>query len=426
MRSLLTFRGPPPGTEASSTGDEDGGSKGAATREGEGEYVTKIRSLFPSLKVRDGKRILMKKSHTYYEQRAADANPNPDATERFPAPSEAGRKFGGGGRPGKGSGDGFGGGGDGRMVDGQKPPWRLKGVPAADPAAAAIAGKGENRSGNDPTSSGNTEKAKRREAKRLLKKKAARAPARVGRAEGARTKGDGGGVGAAGASDLPDDGSGKRNRLAEDDVDPAEVKSKKKKRRREAKDETTDAPEERNPRRDSVKAVVEPIASTAQDKKQRNEKKSEANASAKAPAGGGGRTANEGSGSGGGGGSGGGDDGDKDPYSSSEELPVPGKRAGKSADGDAKGGVGGGAKRAAQEGDRESGVVSVVLNRKRKGARGAKGKAWQTVGGGGGLQRDDGEAGGSGGEGGFSVEGMLAARGQRETVGLGLGVSAWG
>lgn len=374
--------------------------------------MTKVRSLFPSLKVRDGKRILMKKSHTYYEQRAADAkaHADADATGGFPAPSEGGKKFGRGGRPGKGSGDGFVG-GDGREGDGPKPTRRLKGKPAAPAAGtAAVVGKDEKGSGKDRTSSGDTEKARRREAKRLLKKEASRADA--GGAEGARIKGDGGTGAAAGASDSP--GSDKRSRLPKaEEEDPAGVGSKKKKRRREARDSpetaaAAAASEDTKQRRDSGTAVAEPIATTAQDKKQRTKKKIKAKASAEAPT------------------EGGGGGGDKDPYSSSEELPVPGKRAGKRAGGDVKGGVGGGAKSAAQGGDRESGVVSVVLNRKRKGAKGSKGKAWQAAGEGGGLQRDDVGAGGGGGEGGFSVEGMLAARGQRETVGLGSGVSAWG
>lgn len=50
--------------------------------EGQGgeQYVTKVRSLFPSLKVRDGKRVLMKKSHTYYQQRASGSDASSSRT----------------------------------------------------------------------------------------------------------------------------------------------------------------------------------------------------------------------------------------------------------------------------------------------------------------------------------------------------------
>ncbi|CAM9118159.1 unnamed protein product, partial [Scytosiphon promiscuus] len=77
----------------------------------------------------------------------------------------------------------------------------------------------------------------------------------------------------------------------------------------------------------------------------------------------------------------------EDPYSSSEELPIPGKHA---RDGVVIGSSGGaaeaaGAKKAAAAtaaalpvgGDRESGVVSVIVNKKRRGAKGAGAKTWK-------------------------------------------------
>lgn len=50
--------------DAAQADNEDGGADGDG-----GAYVAKLKLFFPGLKVRDGKRILLKKSHTYYEQR---------------------------------------------------------------------------------------------------------------------------------------------------------------------------------------------------------------------------------------------------------------------------------------------------------------------------------------------------------------------
>lgn len=114
--------------------------------------------------------------------------------------------------------------------------------------------------------------------------------------------------------------------------------------------------------------------------------------------------------------------GDRDPYSSSEELPIPGVVAAKKIAG-AGGREGTGViNKSIPGGDPKSGVVAVVLNKKRKGAKkGSKGKAWH---GGATPQSNDVGEDREGG-GGFRVEAMLQARGQRETVGLGSGVSAW-
>ncbi|CBJ28855.1 Hypothetical leucine rich repeat protein [Ectocarpus siliculosus] len=103
----------------------------------------------------------------------------------------------------------------------------------------------------------------------------------------------------------------------------------------------------------------------------------------------------------------------EDPYSSSEELPIPGRGDG----GDSLAREEPAAKRAADAAVpvRESGVVSVVINTKRKGA---KAKARQD-------SSAAGRPGGGGGLGGFSVGAMLEARGQKETIGLGSRVSAW-
>ncbi|CAM9626759.1 unnamed protein product, partial [Ectocarpus fasciculatus] len=372
------------------------GAAGAAEKivtgeeDGEEKYVAKVRSLFPGLKVRDGKRILMKKSHTYYEQRGGEqgggggggGGGNKDSTMRGTTPGKRAPSTGTMARPDKGDGDDGGGGvksGDRKarqLVSGERK------KESSRPKETRVGqGSGESSANMEEEGAGTSKEERKR------KRKAAREAA----AEEAQTEAT------AALTNKQDRKTKKRRRREEEEegeersdsslpvgeaaaAAPSESTDKlTQKQRRRRREEGTTAVETTTAAGAATTAVV------------RKKKKKTATSG-----GGGGRAKQQ-----------------EDPYSSSEELPVPGR----GGSGDGLAGEGPMAKRTADAAVpvRESGVVSVVMNTKRKGA---KAKARQDSSG-------AGRPGGGGGQGGFSVDAMLEARGQKESIGLGSGVSAW-
>lgn len=372
------------------TASEDKEEEGEGEGEGEGEYVAKVRSLFPGLKVRDGKRILMKKSHTYYDTRGGEEGGG--AAKDVSGPGGRGKPRGHptsvGGRAGlDGKSDG-----DGRrkLVEGEK----KKG--AKSPKSKGVrAGQGAQESGEP--SSENVDKEEggdqgESKAARKLKKKAARAAAAElaveakGKTELAALRKDK--TSAKKRRREAEEGGERRSRPSVETAATAAVLSDgagkdRKKQRRQAEAA-------------AAASVVEPAADTdgtaiaSKHKATKPKKKTKKHDRKK--------TSNVGGGIG---------QQQEDPYSSSEELPIPGRQPTKTKSATAAAMPVGG--------DRESGVVSVVINKKRKGAISAAAKPWQ-----GGAAPGREEDGGR-----FSLGAMLEARGEKETIGLGSGVSAW-
>lgn len=345
-----------PGAQVPAPGADDGEGGGD-------EYVARARSLFPGLKVRDGKRILMKKSHTYYEQRAADGEAantaNAASTGRGSRPAESSRK--------------------------PRSDWAVKGAGGEVGCEQLELGEtkirrcnGAGVSGGDDrqarkTDSGDAQEEERSKEKRRLKKAARKAREEAGE----------GGAGAKRARKMVAVDNEHRD-VPNEDVVVEELKPNTKKAPCDA---------------DGGRVMVEVASHTASDKARKDGRKAKKNSSSKD------RNIASGVSAGNGGGG--------DTYSSSDDLPIPEARRTKAI---------AGAVKKSSSGDAESGVVAVVLNKKRKGAnKGSKGKAWH----GGAKPQSDDVGQGHGGGGGFCVEAMLQARGQREAVGLGSGVSAW-
>lgn len=341
----------------------------------------------------------MKKSHTYYEQRAAGSgNPDdhPAPTKRRPLPAEtSGKAVRDQVRKGSTVGDN-----GGMREPGRKKSQRLK--------ESDVTAKLEHEVGST-MNTGDTENEERSKAQskaeRRLRKAAARAASSTKEEREADDEGDG--------SLAPERSSGtteKKRRHPKEDGSGA-LKSKKRKRRREQELPTEEAsvvPGENSEMQHSPKqAVVDATAGATEATKKHGKKKVNADMSTKAanvecrPANTDGGSRDE-----------------QDAYSSSEELPIPGERAKQGAHDAAGKAID--AKSAARAGDPESGVVGVVVSRKRSRAKGSKKKTWQSD-----TTRVSDEFGESRDDGGFSVGAMLEARGQRETVGSGSGVSAW-
>ncbi|CAM9237324.1 unnamed protein product, partial [Ectocarpus sp. 4 AP-2014] len=361
--------------EKSGTGKEDG----------EEEYVAKVRSLFPGLKVRDGKRILMKKSHTYYEQRGGEQGAGAgagagggrkDSAMRGTTPGSGEKRAPCSGkmaRPVKGDGvDGGGGVTSGDRGGGQL----LSGEPKGESSRPKEMRVGQQGQGSGESSANmNEEGAGTSKEERERKRKAARKAA----AEEAQTEA------AAAIANKQGRKTKKRRRREEEEGKEASAAALS-----ESADKLTK--KQRRRRREEGTTAVETIAAAGAATTVVSKKKKKTATSS----GEGGRPLQQ-----------------EDPYSSSEELPIPGRGDG----GDSLAGEAHTAKRTADAAVpvRGSGVVSVVINTKRKGA---KAKARQD-------SSAAGRPGGGGGLGGFSVDAMLEARGQKETIGLGSGVSAW-
>lgn len=357
-----------------------------AEGEGEGEYVAKVRSLFSGLKVRDGKRILMKKSHTYYDTRggeegggAAKDVSGPGGREKPGHPTSVGGRAG---VDAKSDGDGRRAltGGEKKGVKTPKSKGERVGKVAqgSGESCAEIVEKGE---GGDDGGS---------KAARKLKKKAARAAA-AERAAEAKGKAEV----ATATLEKPDKKTAKKR--------PREAEEEEGERRSLSPVETAvtaavssdgAGKNRKKQRRPSEEAAADSVVKTAADtagtttaskQKATKTKKKKTKRDQKASSVGGSVGQQQ-----------------EDPYSSSEELPLPGRQPTKTAT----------AAAVPVGGDRESGVVSVVINKKRKGAMGAPAKPWQ-----------GGEAPGRAEK--FSFDAMLEARGEKETIGLGSGVSAW-
>lgn len=337
-------------------------------------YVTKIRSLFPDLKVRDGKRILMKKAHTYYEQRGTegrkvnDGHPSPregKALSTEPSRISSGDRLGNGIRMESG---------DSRSSTGRQERRRLKGTDAR--------GNHGQRSGNEDMEEAEDQTMTSKERKKRKK---------VARVENGR-KSEGEALGTEPDIDGRSRESGKENegnkqRLAPRDLSPNDTGAEKK-------------------RKHGSMGSTELHAGTDGKEKRKQHRR------AKSGDGQGSSTGNqrkEGA-----------VDGDglrQEPHSFSPKrsAKVPGDDVGSS--GDAPAAINGD-----QQGAGGSGVVSVVVNKKKKGAKVSKKKlkAWE------GDEKLHGDGNGAkGGEESFSVVAMLEARGQRETVGSGSGTSAW-
>ncbi|CAM9415853.1 unnamed protein product [Ectocarpus sp. 6 AP-2014] len=368
--------------EKSGTGEEDG----------EEDYVAKVRSLFPDLKVRDGKRILMKKSHTYYEQRGGEQGAGAgagggrkDSAIRGTTPGTGGKRAPGSrtkARPVKSDGvDGGGGDKSGDREGGQLVSRKPK-EESSRPKEMRVGQQGQG-SGASSANMGE-EGAGTSKEERKRKKKAARKAA----AEEVHTEA------AAAIPNKQDRNTKKRRRREEEEGRERSGSSPVEEAAAAAPSESADklTKKQRRRRREEGTTAVETIAEAGAATTVVSKKKK--------------KTATSG-------GEGGRAQQQEDPYSSSEELPIPRRGDG----GDSLAREEPAAKRAADAAVpvRESGVVSMVINTKRKGA---KAKARQ----------DSSAAGrprGGGGLGGFSVGAMLEARGQKETIGLGSGVSAW-
>ncbi|CAN0518353.1 unnamed protein product, partial [Ectocarpus sp. 12 AP-2014] len=350
-------------------------------------------SLFPGLKVRDGKRILMKKSHTYYEQRGGEQGAGAgagggrnDSAMRGTTPGSGGKRAPGSGKMARpvmgdgvdgGGGVNFGDGEGGQLISGE--PKGESSRPKEMRVGQQGQGSGESSSNMDEEGAGTSKEERKR------KRKAARKAA----AEEAQTE-------AAAAITNKQGRKTKKRPRREEEKEGKECSgsSPVEEASAAAPSESADKPtkKQRRRRREEGITAVETIAAAGAATTVVSKKIKKTATSG----GGGGRAQQQ-----------------EDPYSSSEELPIPGRGDG----GDSLAGEAPTAKRTSDAAVpvRESGVVSVVINTKRKGA---KTKA-----------RQDSSAasrpGGGGGLGGFSVGAMLEARGQKETIGLGSGVSAW-
>lgn len=406
-------------TEGTAAAEEAGGD--------EGTYVTKIKSIFPALKVRDNKRVMKKKSHTYYEQRAAMAA---DGAEK----------------------------GRGAHAD----------IDAR--GTAAVGGQGRETRVEE-------EDLRRKSVKKNTKKDASR-----GKDEGTKmdvvSKKSKGGVGEVSSEreegvvltdrktsvEQDQDHKTKKKRksgdravskkdsaghLDDERTEPRSSKSEKNKKRRRDGDNgvgsalvaegneaaaavaisSTDATTDNLAGGDQHSATKEP-----RRKESLKEKKAKKKPSASFAASSNNDSAETTTGS----------IVDNDPYSSSEELPIQGaqrQRAqnkgdnhpGKTAAAGEAGGAGG-KRSGAPGGDLESGVVAVVMSRRVKKGKDARSNAKKEKGRKSSQNSSSGKwgrvgEGGSGGEdeetGGFSVQRMLKARESSVGFGLGGGVSAW-
>lgn len=361
--------------------------------EEEGEYVVKLRSLFPGLKVRDGKRILMKKSHTYYESRVGEEAGS--GAEDVSGP-------GGRGKPGRSShGDGRAGldaksHGDGQrpLIEGEKkagaksPKSKSKSKGVGDGRGA----RGSGEFGAEVLEEGKGKDEADSKAARKLTRKAARAAVAELASEAERQAK----VAALGKPDKKrakkrqreaEEGTERRKRSPVETAGTASVASNgvegRKKHRRQSEESAADSVVETAAGADDTLA-----ASTPKATKTKKKKKTKADHEGTSTSSVGGSVGQR----------------QEDPYSSSEELSVPGRGPARSA-------------RAASvpvAGGRESGVVSVVI-KKRKSAKGASAKPWQ--GGAAPGRKEDGEK--------FSFDAILEARGEKGTIGLGSGISAW-
>ena len=375
LKSLmqLSLAGNPLCGPSTAAASEDKEEEGEGEGEVEGEYVAKIRSLFPGLKVRDGKRILMKKSHTYYETRGADEGggvakdaPGPGGRGKPSHPAAAI-----GGRTGLGAMSEGEGTGRRKVEEGEK-----KG--GKSPKSKGVRGGGGAKVVEEEEGAGEQES----KAARKMKKKAARA-AEAELAAEAERKAEVAALAKSGKQSAK-----KRRRDAKEGAErrsrsPVERK-KKQKQRRPSDGAAADPVVESAAATDSTTAASKQKGSkTSKKKKTKHGHKGASTAGGNL-----------------------GQQQEEDPYSSSEELPIPGRQATKSAPAVAVASVGG---------DRESGVVSVVINKKRKGAVGGTAQARQ-----GGVEPGRAENGGK-----FSFDAILEARGEKESIGLGSGVSAW-
>lgn len=400
------------------TEDGDGGEDEGGGNEDDGGYVSKVRSLFPSLKVRDGKRILMKKSHVYYQNRAAndDDNSNGNST---PKPDKD-RKRDGSGRNlkhpatvGKAEQDE-----DERMKGNERGHKDTKVSSKKEEGASEK--HTEKRQGLKKSDPADAEEELRGKKERKLKKRAARAAKATKGGEGVVEEI----VGNLSEIEASVNVDVKHRRHPKEEASVA-LKPKKKKRRREEEELSKHTPsvvpdEQHHQQQQQLPLKTAATETTNQNSKKHDKKlkktkqvKQKSSEVAKVKSS---RQPSNPNGT-----DGGGLGAEQDPYSSSEDLPIPGIGRKTIKNGVADEGA---VKKRATPlgGDAESGVVSIVLNKKRKGAtKGSRGKAWQ---GGVGLESDGVEQGG-GAERGFSVGAMLEARAQRETVGLVSGVSAW-
>eukprot|EP00752_Nemacystus_decipiens_P014166 g12597.t1 len=372
-----------PATTASEVNEE--GGQGEVE---EGEYVGKVRSLFPGLKVRDGKRILMKKSHTYYETRGGEEGGS--AAQGVSGPGgrgPAGRPAAVGGRAGL---DARPDGAGRRKVEQRDKKKGMKSPKSKEVRVDGGAQTIEEEEGGDDRA---------RKAAGKMKKAARAASATLAAAEEGKVE-------AAALEKLgkPHKKSEKKRRREEEErterysrspfgtaataaVTSDDIgKSKKKQQRRPSETAAVDSVVE------NAAVTDDGATATSEHKASKTKKKKKTKHDRKGTSGIGGSVGRP----------------HQDPYSSSEELPIPisGRQPPKSAT----------AAAVPVDGDRESGVVSVVMNKKRKGtAVGGAAKPWQ-----GGAAPGTAEDGGR-----FSFDAILEARGEKETIGLGSGVSAW-
>lgn len=397
---------------ASATGvsvEDDGGD--------DETYVTKVMSMFPALKVRDAKRVLKKKSHTYYEQRAMMEL---DGAEKGGARVDNAKRE----TPGDG--------GRGREVEMEQDGPKSKSVKKKSKKITTREEQGSTKTGGVSKSSqgGVAEMGIEREEEAVVTgRKASAVKNDHERHAKRKRKSDGGGVSLGKESVTPHN---------EESTEPRSSKSVKKKKIR-AGDEGAGSGVMANGNQTAV-AVAEPeVASldttdslagckhSGSEEQRRKKNVREKNAKK--------RTSSTGLPS-----SSSKDDAetitgsivDKDPYSSSEELPIPGaqrqraQHQGGNHPGNTVAGV-----------QSESGVVAVVVNhkssKKKKNKRSSGNKvkvrtAPSQRSGSGEVGEGDGEGGSDVGEeegGGFSMESMLMARESCMGPGVGGGVSAW-
>lgn len=357
------------------------GAKGEvedAEAEGQGgeQYVTKVRSIFPSLKVRDGKRVLMKKSHTYYQQRTSgsDASSSRTTQSSLVSPQKRNRSLAERARtssPGRAS-----------LPNTEADALEQKGVSNPNRNDYTECG-GESRGGSDEKNIGGA----------------------IGEEANAM---DGSGSEAELRSVRVDSGGRGKSRGQDKVHSSSRSKAKRQSKRvKESASELSAGIPQSNITPQSMSEEAAMVAeggidetggkTSVQDRPPKRPKISGEKKEPSAEAGDGGR--------------------DEDPYSSSEELPIPGRWP---VQGKALVDVGGKAKSAILPvGVSNSGVKEVVLHRKRKGSKmkvsnmAARGDTSNQKSG------DNAED--------FSVDAMLQARGLKETLGLGAGagMSAW-
>ena len=386
-------------------GAEDAESAGKMAE----EYIAKVRSLFPGLKVRDGKRVLMKKSHTYYQQRAGGVDAASDPN-KSPAPPPQQKKNKKRKSPAK----------QGSDLNSESNPDSARcsdaeGVAVSDGAVAGGPQREDaRRSSTDADLS--LDKKDSRECSGKTRVNSKGQQVKHGKAE-RRLKSKKKAVGAAGkgnegVEEMHDTGTGSTRGNAggrettgsQDEVRSSSRMEAKKKRRRLNEESAAESSSgisggEKTPQlRPKEVAIVDGRGDDEKPDRKKPSKRSkkvvreeERKSSAE--------VADE-----------------QDPYSSSEELPIPGRKAGQGRATAASQSMGNGKESAVSSaGDAASGVKGIVVHRKQKGS---KAKIFKKTGVQG-VTPDHGERGG------FTVDAMLEARGLRETLGLGSGVSAW-